>query len=353
MKRWMLYGATGAMGKMILQETLKKGLRPVLAGRSAEKLQQLAATHNLEWQAFDLSDSASLNKQVQGFDLVLNVAGPFNQTSLPLVQACIANKVHYLDITNELEVLKELYALDETAKKAGIAVIGGIGYGTVTTNFLAKKLAEQMPQAVQLEVALLPFVQEQGTGTVETVLQILANGGRAYKDGKLINYRLGKGVHPLQIPNTAPVTLLAAPLGDLIAAARATNIPNVIAYTAGSSSKFVPLIMPLAGLFLKSAGLRRLIEKSMAKPSAKPKAVKPSYSWASVADRNGNKAEAWVELGEGNFFTVQSSLLAVQRIFDGKLLGTGSLTPAQAFTFDFLEELAGSGLHLPTTKSIR
>ena len=144
--RWMLYGATGAMGQMILEQALKQGLRPILAGRSAEKLQQLAVKQNLEWRVFDLKGASNLEKQLQDVDLVLNVAGPFNQTSLPLAQACIANKVHYLDITNELEVLQQLYALDEAAKRAGIVVLGGIGYGTVTTNFLAKKLAEQKPE---------------------------------------------------------------------------------------------------------------------------------------------------------------------------------------------------------------
>ena len=203
-------------------------------------------------------------------------------------------------------------------------------------------------------MALLPYVKEQGTGTVETVLQILAKGGRIYKNGKLENYRLGKGIRPLQIPNAATkITLLCAPLGDLIAASKATNIPNVMSYTAGTSSKFVPLVIPMAGLVLKSVWVRRVIEKVAAKPQrGKPgKAEKPSYSWASVTDRNGNKTETWVELGEGNLFTAESSLLAVQKIQNGEFLTTGSLAPAQALSFEFFEQLAGSGLHLPALKA--
>ncbi len=46
-------------------------------------------------------------------DLVLNAAGPFLHTASPLAQACLSAGVHYLDISNELQVFRALYDLDE------------------------------------------------------------------------------------------------------------------------------------------------------------------------------------------------------------------------------------------------
>ncbi len=39
---WMLYGATGYTGTLIAEEAVRRGHRPILAGRNAEKLRSLA-----------------------------------------------------------------------------------------------------------------------------------------------------------------------------------------------------------------------------------------------------------------------------------------------------------------------
>jgi short subunit dehydrogenase-like uncharacterized protein len=47
-KNWMLYGAYGFTGQLILDEALQRGHRPLLAGRSREKLLPLAERFGLE-----------------------------------------------------------------------------------------------------------------------------------------------------------------------------------------------------------------------------------------------------------------------------------------------------------------
>ena len=52
MTTWLLYGATGYTGKLIAQEAVERGLRPVLAGRSKEKVEPLAEELGLEFRVF-------------------------------------------------------------------------------------------------------------------------------------------------------------------------------------------------------------------------------------------------------------------------------------------------------------
>src|SRR5262249_7591400 len=40
---WLLYGATGYTGELIAREAVKRGMKPVLAGRSRDKILKLAA----------------------------------------------------------------------------------------------------------------------------------------------------------------------------------------------------------------------------------------------------------------------------------------------------------------------
>src|SRR5688572_19213897 len=101
---WMIYGATGYTGRLIVQEAVARGHKPILAGRNAEALRELAAPHGLETCAVNLDDSAALNRAVAAVDLVLHCAGPFTATGKPMLRACLAGKTHYLDITGELRI---------------------------------------------------------------------------------------------------------------------------------------------------------------------------------------------------------------------------------------------------------
>jgi short subunit dehydrogenase-like uncharacterized protein len=46
-KPWMIYGANGYTGELIAREAARRGLDPVLAGRTATNVEQLAATLRL------------------------------------------------------------------------------------------------------------------------------------------------------------------------------------------------------------------------------------------------------------------------------------------------------------------
>jgi len=108
-KKWILYGAYGYTGKLIAQEALLRGHRPVLGGRSAEKLIPLAKELNLDYRIFDLENKDKLYKTISEFDLVFHAAGPYIHTSKPMVQACLKAGINYLDITGEIPVFEQLY----------------------------------------------------------------------------------------------------------------------------------------------------------------------------------------------------------------------------------------------------
>ena len=46
-KPWMIYGANGYTGELIAREAVSHGLKPVLAGRTAAKVEPLAASLGL------------------------------------------------------------------------------------------------------------------------------------------------------------------------------------------------------------------------------------------------------------------------------------------------------------------
>ena len=134
--RWLLYGATGYTGRLTAAAAASRGWRPVLAGRSEAPLRALAEPLGLEYRVAPL-EPAPLRAALQGIDAVLHMAGPFSETSRPMVDACLATGTHYLDVTGEAQVFAACYARDREARDAGVCLLPGVGFDVVPTDGLA------------------------------------------------------------------------------------------------------------------------------------------------------------------------------------------------------------------------
>src|SRR5579863_10299871 len=104
MATWMIYGAYGYTGRLVAALATERGVLPVLAGRDERRLRELGERFELEHRVVELSDAAALRGALEGVDVVAHCAGPFSATSAPMVDACLATRTHYLDITGEIDV---------------------------------------------------------------------------------------------------------------------------------------------------------------------------------------------------------------------------------------------------------
>ncbi|MFT6685876.1 MAG: short subunit dehydrogenase-like uncharacterized protein, partial [Bacteroidia bacterium] len=73
--KYLLYGANGYTAQLIIQESLKAGLQPVIAGRSADKIKKIAKQYALDYTVFDLSNKEKIEQELKDFSLCLNAAG--------------------------------------------------------------------------------------------------------------------------------------------------------------------------------------------------------------------------------------------------------------------------------------
>src|ERR1700730_2624586 len=125
---WMLYGANGYTGELIALEARNQGKSPILAGRSEAKIAVLRDELQLPARVFSLNSPPAIEDALRGVSLVLNCAGPFSKTAEPMLRACIAAGVHYLDNTGEIDVFECAHRLDADAKAAGGVLCPGVGF---------------------------------------------------------------------------------------------------------------------------------------------------------------------------------------------------------------------------------
>lgn len=342
---WMLYGATGYTGTLIAEEAVRRGHRPILAGRSAEKLRSLGERLGLEWVAFSLEDESALLRAAESVDLMLHAAGPFAETCEPMMDACLAGKTHYLDIANEIPVLQAAQARDRQAHDRGVSIISGVGFGTVASSSLVCRVCEQVQNPVALEIAIDPHVAQSSAGAAKSLLEVIAHGGYVRRDGCLVRVPFGSGAKRIRFA-AGQCNVMPVPAGDLEAAYMAFGIPDIAVYMPTPITPFLArLILPIAQKTLSWDWLRHQIGSVMERRGVthqQPGASQRSQGWARVTDRNGNAVEAWLETGEGYAFTAAASVLAVEWVLSRQ--PSGVLTAA-AFGSDFALQIEGVHWH--------
>ncbi|MCS6836305.1 MAG: saccharopine dehydrogenase NADP-binding domain-containing protein [Anaerolineae bacterium] len=344
--RWLLYGATGYTGVLVAERAVELGYPPILAGRNADLLKPLAARLGLEYRAFPLDDVNEIARQIADVQIVYHAAGPFIHTSDPMIRACLATRVHYLDITGELAVFENTFRYDDAARKIGIALISGVGFDVIPTESLAYYVAAQVPGAQHLELALRAFGLRVSAGTLKSFMEMLPQGAQVRRQGRLESQPLGAGARRFVFAEgEEPTPALPISWGDLITAYRSTGVPNITVYLA-SPTLVIALARiggPAISLALCSGVLRRaagrLIDAVARGPSASKRQSDHVVILASASDATGTRKTARLVMPEGYQFTAWVALPVILRTLE--LRPVGALTPVMAFGPDFVLEIEG------------
>ncbi len=343
-KNWMIYGAYGYSGQLIAELAQQKGMRPMLAGRNAAKTQAVAERLDLPWCAFDLDNSTAMVKTLRDVDAVIHCAGPFSATSAPMIAACLEAQTHYFDISGEMAVFEHANsaAINRAAKAAGVVVCAGVGFDVVPTDCLAKALSEKMPDATELHLGFAGSMS-LSPGTAKTMVEGLAKGTFARRNGKLINI-------PLTVRDidygSGPLQSMAVSWGDISTAFYSTGIPNItVSWPASNSdlrnSKLAAWLRPIIRLPAVQRYLKRQVDKKVVGPDASSRDANHVDVWGEATNAKGETVSARVKTANGYTLT-QLAPVAIVEAFAESDLPCGSLTPSILMGKDFVSTLSGS-----------
>lgn len=344
---WLLYGATGFTGKLIAEHAAGRRHSPLLAGRSEAKLKPLADRLKLPYRVFELTDADSVSTILRetGVQAVLHAAGPFIDTADIMIQACLAAGVHYLDITGEVPVFEHAFGYHQAAETRGIVILPGVGFDVVPSDCLLKFVAERLPDATHLIVAITADDSAATSGTLKSGTEMMRRIGNVIRrDGQLVQVPVPYEWRTFPFPD-GERRLAQVPWGDVVTGYRSTGVPNIITYLGYGpviirQLQLLSRIRPLLHIDFIRRALFTYIERTNAGPTAQQQAHARVQVYAKATNAAGQTAEAWLETVEAYRFTALSSVRAVERVLDGNF--AGALTPASAFGADFVLEIEGS-----------
>jgi len=330
--KWIIYGAYGYSGRLILKQALKRGLRPIIAGRRKSPLKELAARHELEYRSFDLDKPQDVREGLKDCYLVVNAAGPFSYTFKPMLEACCHHQVHYTDITGEISVIEAILSDSQRIASSNIIAVPGIGFDVIPSDCLADILAKKMPAAVSLKLGFKVKQGQISRGTLITMLEHINHGNWIRSNAKLISEPIGKRSCKINFEGS-PEPAIAIPWGDVASAYYSTQIKNIEVYLA--ASRIQQLTNKIAGKILKISLLKRLAQKAAARfvsgSSDSQREGSKIILWGQVQDRDKNKVEARLITPDGYDVTALGSVCVVERLLLQQETRRGAFTPSQLF----------------------
>ena len=151
----LLYGATGFSGALIAAEGETRGMtrqgnvcRMTVAARDGRELRKVAEKHKMDFRVFGLDRQHEILKQLDGFDTVINAAGPFALTARALASAALEARCHYVDINGELDVYRNIDDLAPKADQREVAIVSGAGVSAAASDVLLDRALAVLQQPV-------------------------------------------------------------------------------------------------------------------------------------------------------------------------------------------------------------
>ena len=153
----LVLGGAGAMGRVAVRALTEYTDvdQVTIADYNEERAHEVAAalhSSKIQVKQVDVTDEERLRELLRGASVALNaVEYVFN---LPILKACIQERVHYADLGGLFHVTRKLMDMRAEVEAAGITAIVGIGGTPGITNLLARAAVDKLDRVESIKVQL-------------------------------------------------------------------------------------------------------------------------------------------------------------------------------------------------------
>ncbi|MDQ3759346.1 MAG: saccharopine dehydrogenase NADP-binding domain-containing protein [Actinomycetota bacterium] len=353
--RVVLFGATGYTGDLTARAMVKRGMRPVLAGRRREALEALAAElGGLEIAVADVSEPASIRSRLERGDTLVTTVGPFARWGDAALDAAIDAGAHYIDSTGEPPFVRKVFEKGgPRAERSGTIAMTAMAYDWVPGNLTGGLALAEAEGAAAVRIGY--FITGGGMGgmsggTRASLMGTLTEPSFQFRAGSLVTERGAKKLHsftadgrrregvsvgtseafslPRVYPGLRDVEVYLGWFGRQSRAVQAFSL-------AGAGVTKIPGVRAATG-----RGVERLVKTSTGGPDEEARTGGGSIFVAEALNGGGDiVARVQTEGVSGYEFSGLMLAWAAEETAAGKAsqAGSGARGPIEAFGLDRLE----------------
>jgi short subunit dehydrogenase-like uncharacterized protein len=278
-----------------------------------------------------------------GASVLLNAAGPFSHTALPLIRACLRAGVSYLDLSGEVDSLALAASYDARARDADTMIMPAVGFDVVPSDCLASMLAERMPQARALHIAV-SGLEHFSRGSARSMAEQIGRPIRARRGGVLVRIAEREAWHSADFGHGLRA-VRAVDWGDLVTAPFTTGIADVTTYFEATVALRMSLLWRHRVLMAPAwqVWLQTITAALPEGPSARQRAAARCRLVATADGACGEHAQVACETPDAYDFSAAAACEIARRVSEGDR-EPGFQTPARVYGSQLLASLPGTAV---------
>jgi short subunit dehydrogenase-like uncharacterized protein len=332
-----LLGASGHLGRLVAAELAARGHRFVAVGRDLDRVRR--AVDGVDGRVgrcttADVTDRRSLAAVLAGCDVALDASGPVGGRGPGVVETCIAEGVHLVDLGFEQRHVRWVYdQASEAAWAAGVTLVPAGGFQAVVGDLLASVAAAAVERPEQVHVAydLRHGWVRSSPGTARAVGRLLEQPGLVYEHGAIATELPAETRRLAWFPRpVGPSHAAAVPGAEALTVPRhLSGIETVRTYLAMSTWR-AETLQAIAGAARWEPVRRRLATAldRRAEIPLDPVAAR-SQRWACVAEVVGPRevARAWANGHDVAGVAATAAVLILEAVLRGHV-DAGAVPPS-------------------------
>jgi Saccharopine dehydrogenase NADP binding domain len=184
--RVLVLGATGVFGSRLAERLAREeGIALVLAARNRDRLEALADRLGVVAESRTIDRTQISPADLADVDVVVDAAGPFQQSHPHVIEAALAACVHYVDLADGRAFVAAISGYNARARAAGVAVVSGASSIPALSHAVIDTLVEGWSGIDAIRVGIFPGNRApRGLAVVEAILSYAGRPVRVFRDGR-------------------------------------------------------------------------------------------------------------------------------------------------------------------------
>jgi hypothetical protein len=357
MKKVLILGGYGNFGNRIATALAKANVAIIIAGRDAKKAASLAENltktypnSSVEIAIFDVKTELLTQLQNLNPTVVINTAGPFQNSDYCVANACIQNSIHYIDLADGRDFVCEISSLNEAAKKSNILVVSGASTVPALSSAVLEKYQNEFSEIDSLIFGISPGQKaHRGLATTKGILTYVGKSLKPCAGSSEVRYGW-QDLYKIKYPNLGWRWMANCDIPDLDLMPSRYNIKS-IRFSAGMESRLLHF-----GIWIFSWAVRFGLPLNLPKHAELLLKMSHCFDWLGTADggmhvvlkgKDNNQKEKTLKWfivaknGDGPQIPTIPAIILAKRIIAGEIVPSGAMPCVGMVSLeDCLKELA-------------
>lgn len=334
--RVLVYGGSGFTGRLLARSAGDQGAT-FLCGRDEQKLRLASSELGLDFRVAQLSEPEALDRALEDAAVLINAAAPFSVSAPPLIDACIRNKVHYLDVTGEVPIIHLASTRGAEAHRQGVMLMPAVGFDVVPSDCLAAHVLRRSRSPSRLFIGI-SGLELLTRGSARTIIDQIGEPIWVRRNGGLVQVPAGSLKRSFDYGDGGCEST-AVSWADVASAYFTTGVPDITVYfEATPAVRMHEALLKLYGWAVPITPWRELLKATTQwmpeGPTESQRAASRAVIVAEIEDADGAVVRSRMRTPEAYSMTASAASAITKRVIAGDF-EPGFQTPARVYGADF------------------